>query len=76
MPSRARVAVVETEAVERVDEKLCGALLVELRSALRGRTLGELTQNLTRAEETTLLACRLLEGRGLVVQRGNKYFVA
>jgi len=79
VPTRARVAVLEVEAVPaapRVDEKLCGALLVELRSAIRGRTLAELTQHLTHAEETTLLACRLLEGRGQVVRRGSKYFVA
>ncbi len=78
-PSRAKVAVVEVEAAPatpRVDEKLCGALLLELRSAIRGRSLAELTQHLTHAEETTLLACRLLEGRGQVVRRGSKYFVA
>jgi HEAT repeat protein len=78
-PSRAKVAVLEVDAAPakpRVDEKLCGALLIELRSAIRGRTLAELTQHLTHAEETTLLACRLLEGRGQVVRRGSKYFVA
>jgi HEAT repeat protein len=80
-PGRSKVAVVEVEAVAappkpRVDEKLCSALLIELRSAIRGRTLAELTQHLTHAEETTLLACRLLEGRGQVVRRGTKYFVA
>lgn len=79
-PSRGRVAVLEAApapaAGARVDERLCGALLVELRSALRGRTLVELTHNLSHAEETTLLACRLLEGRGQVVKRGHKYFVA
>lgn len=79
---RARVAVLEkTVAVaapveQRVDEKLCGAVMIELRSSIRGRTLAELTQHLTHAEETTLLACRLLEGRGQVVRRGTKYFVA
>lgn len=75
----ARVAVLEAAAgpaAPRVDEQLCGALMVELRSAIRGRTLAELTQHLTHAEETTLLACRLMEGRGQVVRRGNKYFVA
>ncbi len=81
---RAKVAVLETVAVaavsapveKRVDEKLCGALMIELRASIRGRTLAELTQHLTHAEETTLLACRLLEGRGQVVRRGSKYFVA
>ena len=76
-PSRARVAVLEAApAAPRVDEQLCGSLVVELRSALRGRTLAELTRTLSHAEETTLLACRLLEGRGQIVKRGLKYFVA
>lgn len=80
-PARGRTAVAVLEAAPvaaapRVDEQLCAAMLVELRSAIRGRTLLELTQHLTHAEETTLLACRLLEGRGQVIRRGTKYFVA
>ena len=75
--STSRVAVLDVPApIARIDEALCGALLLELRSALRGRTLQELQQALSRAEQTTLLACRLLEGRGQIVQRGPKYFVA
>ncbi len=74
---KSKVAVLEVEVAvaapaARVDEKLCGAMLVELRSSIRGRTLAELTQHFTHAEET----CRLLEGRGQVVRRGSKYFVA
>ncbi len=78
-PSRARVAVLEVQVAPpqpRLDEKVCGALLLELRASFRGRTLAELSQNFTHPEETTLLACRLLEGRGQVVRRGTKYFVA
>jgi hypothetical protein len=84
-PSRVKVAVLEVEAAPpKVAQKpamkevegLCGALLLELRSAIRGRTLAELTSTFTHAEETTLRACRLLEDRGQVVRRGSKYFVA
>lgn len=70
--ARTAVAVAVVEQREVVTEQLCSAVLVELRSAIRGRTLEQLNHQFTHAEDV----CRVLEGRGQVVRRGAKYFIA
>jgi hypothetical protein len=57
-------------------EMLCASLLTEIRTAIRGRTLNELS--VTAQQDTGLIqeACELLAARGQVVRRGTKFFAA
>lgn len=57
-------------------EALCGTLVLEMRSAIRGRSLGELSVATRLAGPDIEEACSLLIARGQVVRRGLKYFVA
>jgi hypothetical protein len=68
-----KVAVVTVEAL---GEQLCGPLLTELRSAIRGRTPAELCANLGQPAQVVSVACAQLVARGQAVQRGQKFFVA
>ena len=72
------VQVVEAPpAAPRLDgEALCGAVLVEVQGAMRGRSLGELASLLEATPEAVESACVLLSARGQVVRRGSKIFVA
>lgn len=70
-PRRAQVAVVERAPV--VDQ---GALLLSLRTAIRGRTLPELAELLRAPPEAVREACATLETQNRIVRRGQKFFVA
>jgi phage FluMu protein gp41 len=70
-----QVAVVEREAGQS-PEALCQPILGELKSAMRGSSLGELEQVLGAPAEAIEVACALLTARGQVVRRGTKLFVA
>jgi hypothetical protein len=59
-----------------LDEALCNALVFEVRCAIRGRTLGELTASSDAAPKAVEAACELLVARGQFVRRGKKFFVA
>nr|WP_227026835.1 HEAT repeat domain-containing protein [Corallococcus soli] len=57
-------------------EALCGAMLQEVRVAVRGRSLPELTAGLSAPAELAQEAVALLVARGAIVRRGHKYFAA
>ncbi|HZI13068.1 MAG TPA: HEAT repeat domain-containing protein [Myxococcus sp.] len=57
-------------------EALCSRLLSEVRMAVRGRSLAELTASLAAPPELAQEALALLSARGAVVRRGHKYFAA
>jgi hypothetical protein len=67
-PAKAKVAVIEGPSEQSV--------LIELRTAIRGRTLAELAGNLGHPEAAVRAACGALIQKGHAVQRGAKYFVA
>ncbi|NTX51197.1 HEAT repeat domain-containing protein [Myxococcus sp. CA039A] len=57
-------------------EALCAQMLMEVRVAVRGRSLAELTTALGAPVELAQEALTLLSARGSVVRRGHKYFAA
>jgi hypothetical protein len=57
-------------------EALSKGVLGELKSAMRGRSLHELTELLGVPAEALEGVCALLTARGQVVRRGTKLFVA
>jgi len=57
-------------------ETLCSSLMNDIRMAIRGRSLGELTAALAAPVELAQEALTLLVARGAVVRRGHKYFAA
>jgi HEAT repeat protein len=57
-------------------EPLCGSLMAEIRCAIRGRTLSDLTHATSASEMMVEQACELLVARGQVIKRGLKYFTA
>jgi hypothetical protein len=57
-------------------ETLCAPLMADIRSAIRGRSMGELTAALAAPVELAQEALTLLLARGAVVRRGHKYFAA
>ncbi|MCP3064700.1 HEAT repeat domain-containing protein [Myxococcus sp. K38C18041901] len=57
-------------------ETLCSPMLHEVRVAVRGRSLAELTAALGVPVELAQEAITLLSARGAVVRRGHKYFAA
>ncbi|WP_370641891.1 HEAT repeat domain-containing protein [Myxococcus faecalis] len=57
-------------------ETLCAPMLHEVRVAVRGRSLAELTAALGVPVELAQEAITLLSARGAVVRRGHKYFAA
>jgi hypothetical protein len=58
------------------DEALCQRIALELRSAMRGRTIPDLAAQLGVASEQVIEAAALLTARGQVVRRGGKLFVS
>ncbi len=65
------------EAPERVlSEELCSSLVVEVRSAIRGRAVADLAVATCRPAGVVEEALGLLAARGQVVRRGTKYFAA
>lgn len=57
-------------------ETLCTSLMADIRSAIRGRSMGELTAALAAPVEAAQEALTLLLARGAVIRRGHKYFAA
>jgi hypothetical protein len=57
-------------------EALCGQLMTEIRTAVRGRSLGELASGLSASPKLAEEALALLVARGAVIRRGHKYFAA
>jgi hypothetical protein len=57
-------------------EALCAPLLNDIRSAIRGRSMGELASGASASPELAQEALTLLVARGQVVRRGHKYFAA
>jgi hypothetical protein len=57
-------------------ETLCTSLMADIRSAIRGRSVGELTAALSAPIEVAQEALTLLLARGAVIRRGHKYFAA
>lgn len=57
-------------------ETLCTSLMADIRSAIRGRSMGELTAALSAPVEVAQEALTLLLARGAVIRRGHKYFAA
>jgi hypothetical protein len=70
---KARVAVAVIEAPSGPLSPVEGAVLLELRSALRGRTPAEIAQVVSGGADRALAA---LVARGAAVQRGTRYFPA
>ncbi len=65
-----------TQPPRVVDEPLCNAMLLEIRTAIRGRTLAELVKSARVDAGAAQEACELLIARGQVVRRGQKFFAA
>lgn len=57
-------------------ETLCASFMQDIRAAIRGRSLGELTAALAAPVELAQEALTLLLARGAVIRRGHKYFAA
>ncbi len=57
-------------------EALCASVMVEIRTAIRGRTLGEISVPGEVNPAALQEACELLVARGQVVRRGAKFFAA
>ncbi|WP_224363590.1 HEAT repeat domain-containing protein [Hyalangium versicolor] len=57
-------------------EALCSSFMADIRAAIRGRSLGELTTALSAPVELAQEALTLLLARGAVIRRGHKYFAA
>jgi len=57
-------------------EELCTAVMSDVRCALRGCSLAELTASSQGTPDMVQEACELLVARGQVVRRGLKYFAA
>ncbi|HVG62801.1 MAG TPA: HEAT repeat domain-containing protein [Hyalangium sp.] len=57
-------------------ETLCTSLMADIRSAIRGRSMGELAAALAAPVEVAQEALTLLLARGAVIRRGHKYFAA
>jgi hypothetical protein len=57
-------------------ETLCMSLMADIRSAIRGRSMGELAAALSAPIEVAQEALTLLLARGAVIRRGHKYFAA
>ncbi|MBL9038799.1 MAG: hypothetical protein JNG84_09815 [Archangium sp.] len=74
-PASARVAVLEVPADAPAPAVLAG-VMTELRTAIRGRPLDELTSAVGTTNAETMQALSMLMQRGDVVRRGHKYFVA
>jgi hypothetical protein len=58
------------------DEALCQRIALELRSAMRGRTIPDLAAQLRVASEQVIEAAALLTARGQVVRRAGKLFIS
>jgi hypothetical protein len=72
-----RTQVVVAEPPPRMNpEALSETVLGELKGAMRGRSLAELTGLLAEPAEAIEVVCALLTARGQVVRRGTKLFVA
>ncbi|MFT3840384.1 MAG: HEAT repeat domain-containing protein [Myxococcaceae bacterium] len=69
-----RVAVLE--APVGPDPKVLDKLMLELRTAIRGRPLNDLAQAVSLPQPQALEACQVLMAKGQIVQRGAKFFVA
>jgi HEAT repeat protein len=69
-------ALPKTQREAPVTEALCARIVVELRSAIRGKPLGDLAASMSESLEVVARACALLESRGQAVRRGAKFFVA
>lgn len=59
-----------------VSEALCGAVMMEIRTAIRGRSVADLVSGTRADREAVEEACALLCARGQVVRRGAKFFAA
>ncbi len=55
---------------------LCEGVVRELRAAIRGRALNELSAGLDATSDDVMRACGELLSTGQIVRRGHKYFVA
>ena len=71
---KAKVAVLEQPLGP--DPKVMDKLLLELRTAIRGRQLTDLASAVALPQAAALEACKALMAKGQVVQRGMKFFVA
>ncbi|MGQ0504842.1 MAG: HEAT repeat domain-containing protein [Myxococcaceae bacterium] len=75
-PNGAPLPAKVPEAPRAFEEALCDQLVLEVRSAIRGRTIVELTSAISRPAEVIEEACDLLVARGQLLRRGLKYFFA
>ena len=56
--------------------RIAAPMLTDIRSSVRGRSMGELASGLTTSPELVQETLTLLVARGMVVRRGHKYFAA
>ena len=71
---QARVAT--TTVASAPSAELSAGILRELRAAIRGRPLHELSSGLNASQDAVMRACGELLSQGAIVRRGLKYFVA
>ena len=65
-----------TETDTPPSAELSEGILRELRAAIRGRPLHELSSGLNASQDAVMRACGELLSQGAIVRRGLKYFVA
>jgi hypothetical protein len=78
-PARAGVVVLDVEVKDDAPPPpggLSDGVLRELRAAIRGKPLADLSSTLGASMDDTMRACASLMQQGQVVRRGIKYFVA
>ncbi|MBL8910873.1 MAG: HEAT repeat domain-containing protein [Archangium sp.] len=74
--TRVAVAVVEEVVEQPLSPEVTAGVMRELRAAIRGRPLDELSNGIGASAHDTMRACSALIAAGQVVRRGHKYFVA
>lgn len=68
--------VITTTVASAPSPELSEGILRELRAAIRGRPLHELSSGLNASQDAVMRACGELLSQGAIVRRGLKYFVA
>jgi hypothetical protein len=70
------LAIAQTPVLREVSEQVCAAISTELRMAIRGRTVEDLSSLTGQAPSAVEGACELLVARGQAMRRGAKFFAA
>jgi hypothetical protein len=75
-PIPTHTPIAQTPILRELSEQLCAAVATELRMAIRGRTVADLSSLTGQAPSAVEGACELLAARGQAMRRGAKFFAA